>query len=125
MKILINAVLLGFAIAMISLPALAREEQWQVSVQGWTSTFMLNISNNGKVSGMSHWGDNASGRQNKLTGKIDGSSITLIRHLAGLNTGNIQTFSGDYYEKGTIAEGEMTGLGGPGTWTATVKVIEP
>lgn len=124
MKRWMTAVIFGFAIVSVSSLALAREEQWDVSVQGWQGTFHVEISDNGNVTGMSDWPPNASGQHNTLTGNITGSRIALTRHLEGQNAGATQTYSGQYINNRTAAQGKMSGTGGPGDWTATVTVIK-
>ena len=135
MRTEIKVMLCGVILATVSMQAFGREETWRLTYwpAPWLteikSTWNVTISDNGKVSGVSVWdardssgNPNESGKSNTIDGHITkNGDITLMRHLAGKNTGKTQRYTGQYTEKGQGAQGDTTGFEAPGSWIATIS----
>ncbi len=129
-----KAVLVGVVLASASYQAFGREETWKLTYwpAPWLTeikaTWHVNISDDGKVTGISNWdahdssgNPNVSGKTNKIDGHITkGGEIVLVRHLAGKNTGKVQHYKGQYTKGGNGLKGNTTGFNAPGSWVATV-----
>ncbi len=129
-----KAVLCAVVFSGVSFQAFGREETWKLTYwpAPWLTeikaTWKVVISDDGKVTGVSSWdvrdssgNPNLSGKTNTIEGRItkDGT-ITLVRHLAGHNTGKTQRYTGEYTNKGQGAKGDTTGFEAPGSWDATI-----
>lgn len=123
-------ILFGIVCVSISQLTWAREETWQMTVWPapwdveYKSTWLINISDAGEVTGVSTWDANdATGTSNTIDGHISkNGELTLVRHLAGKNAGQTQEYSGSYSSDGHTTEGNTTGYDSPGSWVATVTV---
>jgi hypothetical protein len=112
---------LGIVLTAMSFVCFAdRNEEWYVTVAQFTSTFKLNIKDDGTFDGNSKW-DCCSGVNNPIDGVIKGNAITLNRHLQDNQKGQTQVWEGTYTDGGKKVSGNCTGLGCPLSWDADVR----
>src|SRR3569623_590644 len=119
------------AAALISAQSYGREETWELVVwpAPWVveykSTWKLNISDSGAVTGVANWEttEEGAGKVIKFEGQIskDGE-ISLTRHVAGDHPGKTQKYTGKYEGGGLASTGDTSGFGGPGSRVADVNV---
>ena len=116
-------VIIGIVLAAVSFTCFAeREEQWDVTVGKFTSTFHLTIKDDGNFSGVSEW-TCCSGINNRIEGKIKINNVILTRYLEDNERGQTQTWTGNYYNGGRNIKGNYSGTGGPGAWSANVTIV--
>lgn len=58
---------------------------------------------------------------NKINGKITDNSILLTRHLEGRHVGKTQSWRGTINTATKSASGTWSGIGGRGSWKATIN----
>ena len=119
------------AAALISAQSYGREETWELVVWPapwdveYKSTWKLNISDTGKVTGVANWEttEEGAGKVNKIEGQISkNGEISLTRHVAGDHPGKTQKYTGRYEGVGLASSGDTSGFGGEGSWVAGVTV---
>jgi hypothetical protein len=99
-------------------------ELWNITTHHrvWVGNADLLIHQDGRVEGTMTFPTDPNGQQNKITGHVSGNHIELVRHLGGTLQGKEQYYHGDYNEHGSAAKGTISGVGGPGDWSAAIVV---